>query len=319
MMKRVISFLPVFALVGGFVGGCGEREVVGPVEPASAGTPAASDRSPAAAVCQVAPGLEARLSIYPEQPTSADEVRACLSNVPPGYVIVWKRNGQIIADSDKEYLARGRVRRDDTLSVEVSFDEKTLAVSTTVQNSPPEIQAVNFADPHIHRGVDIVLEPVAGDADGDPASFRYTWWINGEEVPGKNDNTLPGDLFRKGDRVAVEVVGMDLLGEGQPFKGREFVIPNAPPKFVSEPPQSFTAMTYSYQARAEDADDEAVTYALTEAPEGMTIEAQTGQIRWNLAEKEAGDYRIRIKAVDEEGREAFQEFSLSLVAGERSS
>lgn len=316
MIMRILYF-PGLVLLGIALGlgGCSDKDsdVVSAVKEEN--SQAAGIIQESGAACEVAPGLTARLTLYPENPTSTDEVRACLSNVPPGYTIVWKRNGQVIEGADGERLPPGQVQRDDTLSVEVSFQGRELAASTVVRNSPPEVLAVNFSDPYVHRGVDIVLEPTASDPDGDPVSFRYTWWINGEESSGQIEKTLPGDRLRKGDRIAVEVVAMDIFGEGTPFRGREFVIPDAPPRFVSQPPQNFKATTYTYQARAEDADGDPLTYALEQAPEGMVIDSATGEIRWNLAQRAAGDYRVRVKAVDPDGMEAIQEFSLTLGAG----
>ncbi|UWZ79560.1 Ig domain-containing protein [Geoalkalibacter halelectricus] len=257
------------------------------------------------------------VSLHPDPPIGAAEVRARLRNLPGEYDLVWERNGRLIEGAQGEVLPKGQVARGDMLTVRVRYEGGEVSASARVGNSPPEISVINFAEPRIHRGVDIILEPVAHDADGDPISFRYQWWINGEEVPGRTDARLPGDLFHKGDRVAVKVIPMDAHGDGIPVTGREFTIPPGSPQFVSQPPANFEGRVYRYQARAQDPDGEPVRYSLAEAPEGMRIDADSGQITWNVENAPPGEHRIRIRALDSEGLEAFQEFTLSLASPEQ--
>lgn len=273
--------------------------------------------APASGDDVIGQGTMPSVSLHPDPPTAAAEVRARLRNLPGDYELTWERNGRVIDGMHAEVLPKGQVARGDLLTVRVRFEDGEVQAGARVANSPPEILAINFVEPRIHRGVDIVLEPVAFDADGDPVSFRYRWWLNGEEVPGRNNERLPGDLFQKGDRIAVQVIPLDALGDGVPFTGREFTIPPGPPQFVTQPPQSFQSRSYRYEARAEDPDGEPVHYSLAEAPEGMTIDADSGLVRWNLEDAPAGEHRIRIRAVDTEGLEAFQEFTLTLAPAEQ--
>ncbi|WP_305043442.1 Ig domain-containing protein [Geoalkalibacter sp.] len=257
------------------------------------------------------------MRFFPDPPSSADEVRLSLYQIPAEYAVAWERNGQLIEDEHGDRLPKGRLVRDDLLTARVRFEGGEVTADTRVINSPPEMLAINFADARIHRGVDIVLEPVAFDADGDPVSFSYRWWLNGEELHGQTSERLAGDLFSKGDRIAVQVTAADAFAEGKPFTGREFVIPGAPPKFVTEPPLNFQSLMYQYQAQAEDADGDEIRYALAEAPEGMSLDDASGRITWKLGGVAPGEYRIRLRAVDSDGMEAFQEFTLNLSVAEQ--
>lgn len=258
-------------------------------------------------------GIGPSISLQPQVPIGAAETRAYVNNMPSSYELIWERNGRIIEGSRGDRLPKGLVKRDDTLTVRALYDGGEVQTSARVGNSPPEIVAINFVDPAIHHGVDIVLDVVASDADGDALSMTYRWMRNGEEIPGQVSGRLPGDLFRKGDRIAVHVVPADVFNEGVPFIGREFAIPGAPPNFVSEPPLQFQSLNYQYQVRAVDPDGDPVSYALIDPPQGMRIDSNSGLLEWGLTDVAAGDYRIRIRAVDSDGMEAFQEFTLTLA------
>lgn len=262
---------------------------------------------------QVPAGRAPSIDLQPQVPIGAAETRAYVTNMPSSHELIWERNGQIIEGARGDRLPKGLVKRDDMITVRALYDGGEVQTSARVGNSPPEIVAINFVNPAIHHGVDIVLDVVASDADGDALSLTYRWMRNGEEIPGQVSGRLPGDLFRKGDRIAVHVVPADVLNEGVPFIGREFAIPGAPPNFVSEPPLRFQSLNYQYQVRAVDPDGDPVSYSLIDPPQGMNIDSKSGLLAWSLANVAEGDYRIRIRAVDSDGMEAFQEFTLTLA------
>jgi hypothetical protein len=177
-------------------------------------------------------------------------------------------------------------------------------------NRPPRVIAVPFKEARIHRGVDIEVMPEGLDPDGDLVDFRYEWFINGEKLTDFDEPVLPGDRFQKGDRIALRIVPSDGKVDGLPFTGQPFTVPNAPPRFTSSPPQQFEAQTYLYESRAEDPDGEALTYSLEAGPPGMTIDAGTGKVAWQIGQEQAGDHLVKIVAQDAEGLKAVQEYSL---------
>lgn len=191
------------------------------------------------------------------------------------------------------------------------------ATADGMGNSPPRIVSVGFADPYVHRGVNIEAIPEAEDADADDISFHFHWFLNDTELLENNTNILEGDRFSKGDRIALWVIPSDQESEGAIFYGSEFEIPNAPPAFISSPPLSFEATEYIYLAQATDPDDDPLTYFLEAAPEGMTIEGETGDIHWLINEKDAGEHVVKIVVQDAEGAKAVQEYSLNLSIEKR--
>ena len=64
----------------------------------------------------------------------------------------------------------------------------------------------------------------------------------------------------------------------------------------------------------EDADDDSVIYGLEEgSPSGMTIDATTGLLTWDMSEVSPGEHSIRIKVHDGHGGNSFQRFALTIT------
>jgi hypothetical protein len=132
----------------------------------------------------------------------------------------------------------------------------------------------------------------------------------------EHDQVLKGNFFKRGDAVVLKVTPYDNEAEGQTFVSQPLVIPNAPPRFVSLPPMNFSSSSYTYQAHAEDADGDKMTYSLAAGPKGMTINPVTGEITWQIGREDTGTHQIEIIAQDEPGLKSFQKYSLTITIPE---
>ncbi len=84
---------------------------------------------------------------------------------------------------------------------------------------------------------------------------------------------------------------------------------NRPPVFTTAPAITANAMsTYQYAAAARDIDGDAIVYALSQAPTGMTIDAATGLVK--SSNTAVGSYPVSITASDSRGGIATQDFIL---------
>jgi RHS repeat-associated protein len=85
-----------------------------------------------------------------------------------------------------------------------------------------------------------------------------------------------------------------------------------PPRFLSEPDTLTTrGFEYQYAPIVVDADlGDAVTFQLTAAPDGMTIDPATGEVRW--APEANGDFAVTILALDTIGFAVDQSYTLSV-------
>jgi len=289
--------------------GCG-REEAPPQPPAADPSPSVVEvaGSRPAAVGEVAP----LIYIDPKTPRVDDDLYARVhgSGTVGGYV--WTRNGFALQEANAEVLPKRSFLRGDEITVTVSVNGKSYQATTVVANTPPKVLAVSFVDPQVHAGADIAVVPEGVDADGDPIEYHYTWSINGEAIPGLDAPVLPGDRVRKGDRIGLQVVPGDGTEDGNPVQGEEFVVPDAPPRFVSVPPLDFKGSVYRYEARAADPDGDPLVYSLESAPTGMRIDPGTGRLEWNVGKEQTGEHVIRISVQDDEGMRAVQEYTLKI-------
>ena len=88
--------------------------------------------------------------------------------------------------------------------------------------------------------------------------------------------------------------------------------PNNAPEITSNPPiQTRVNNVYVYQVVAEDIDGDRLTYTLTNAPNGMTID-EKGRITWETDANDLGEHPIDITVDDGQGGLATQSFTLSI-------
>jgi Putative Ig domain len=308
-MLEIGRTLGVVLLLVLLVSGCSGRE-----EPSASKSPNPGARQAARTPAERHPASGTgsfSVSILPKQPTASEDLRLVVSGTDTIGPCSWERNGEPVETSDSSCLLRKNFVKGDEIRVRVSVGGQEASADVAIVNAPPEVVAVTFRDPAIHRGVDIEVIPEGADIDGDPVQFRYVWALNGETLP-LDSPVLPGDQFNKGDHISLSVIPFDGESEGREYRGREFVIPNAPPSFTSTPPLKFKSGVYRYQAVAEDADGDAIHFRLESAPEGMSIDSDTGLVVWPVAKDQRGEHTITIVAEDEDGAKAFQTYTVTI-------
>ena len=257
---------------------------------------------------------EIKVIIQPAQPTSGDCLRVMLRGQPERPVYRWEVNGQRVAADQPGELCSGAFRRGDRVTLHVGTANAGGSAAVTIGNSPPRVTGISATPKELFAGMDAEVFPVAEDRDGDPVGFRYQWLINGEADPVLTDARIPGTRFVKGDRIMVTITPYDGQSEGPVYQSYTMPIPNAPPQIVSQPPQKFEAMEYSYQFKARDPDGDKLVYKLEKAPAGMTVNRATGLVAWPLAGVKAGTYPVKIVVSDPDGAAVFQEYTLTLGA-----
>ncbi|EXI66571.1 MAG: Cell wall-associated polypeptide CWBP200 [Candidatus Accumulibacter adjunctus] len=91
---------------------------------------------------------------------------------------------------------------------------------------------------------------------------------------------------------------------------------NQPPSFTSTPVTSAAAGSpFTYLVTATDPDPgDTLTYSLTTAPPGMTINAASGLIQWTPAAGQAGGHPVAIKVQDAGGLSDTQSFTVTVGA-----
>ena len=160
---------------------------------------------------------------------------------------------------------------------------------------------------------DLVVEIATHDPDDDYVEIVHRWLVNGRPLAGERHRSLSRRRFRKGDVVQVEVEASDgtLTTLGRSAQVR---IRNAPPAILNRP-RDLTRVE-GFRIRAEDPDDDPLSYRLRDAPPGLSVDPVRGILHWSGSETEiAGTYRVGIQVQDPEGAYARWTFGLSVEAG----
>jgi hypothetical protein len=76
------------------------------------------------------------------------------------------------------------------------------------------------------------------------------------------------------------------------------------------PYRAYWGSPYTYQVQATDPDNDTLTYSLTQAPAGMTIDPVTGRIEWTPSGAQSGRYYATVKVEDGRCGEVTQSFSV---------
>jgi hypothetical protein len=88
------------------------------------------------------------------------------------------------------------------------------------------------------------------------------------------------------------------------------------PAFTSAPAtQVLFGGSYQYAAQATDPDGDPLTYRLTQAPAGMTLDAVTGLISWTPDATQLGNHDVTLTVTDGRGGVATQTFVLQVLPG----
>jgi hypothetical protein len=274
------------------------------------------ERAVAAADSQHPDAVSGKLSVQllPDEATSTTPLQA-VCDYKGGAAITyrWERNNQIIAGEQGSILnPENRFSKGDRISVTVTVESKSVSSSVMIGNSPPAVASVSFKPEIIYRGIDITAVPVGSDPDGDNVLFNYRWSINGEDLS-DNSAVLPGVRFKRGDRIILTITPYDSDNTGEPFITNPIIIPNAPPRFISTPLTSFKGGTYTYQSRAEDPDEDQLTYSLVSGPQGMNVDPQSGEVSMKIGKEHSGNHEIEIAAQDPQGMKADQKYTLNLT------
>lgn len=181
-----------------------------------------------------------------------------------------------------------------------------------ILNSPPVIQEV-WIEPKMANARDnLKVHLKSFDPDGDFIYYTYKWEKNRVPMSEEGKEVLERGRFKKGDLITVTVTPDDREIVGTPKKSDSIVILNSPPVIVSSPPPSVEGTKYLYQVKADDPDNDPITYTLKSGPKGMEIDKSTGLIRWEIRKEDKGAYSIEIEASDGEGAICLQRYTLTV-------
>jgi hypothetical protein len=235
------------------------------------------------------------------------------------YSYKWIKNGKEIKGNNKNILKGTLFKKGDIIKcIIIPYDGKIYGTpyeteEIKIANSPPIIKSIKilpfppFKDSKIKVAVD------SYDPDNDSVMLAYKWFVNDKEVFGVYENELRNAPLKKGDKVSVEITISDGESKEKSFKSKEVTISNTPPSIVSDPPAFLTKDNmYVYHVLAKDPDNDPLTYEIISGPEGMTIDPDTGIVKWKVSENDIGKVKVEIAAKDNDGGKGLQRFILKI-------
>lgn len=265
--------------------------------------------------------LPLEVDLQPLSPSKTTAVRAYVRGVTSGarLTYLWLRDGVEIEGQKEEALSGQHLIKGTLIAVKVvettpeGIIREARSPARKVVNTPPQVLAVRIWPFPPTRNDDLLAHVTAVDPDEDPVKLAYQWEVNETPLPGVMGERLPKEHFRKGDIVTVVVVPYDGEGQGSRMRSQSASVRNASPMITSTAPGSQeVTTTYTYQVTAMDGDGDPLTFSLTSAPAGMTIDSEKGLVTWTLPENASGQHRVSVAVTDAEGSQALQEYILTI-------
>lgn len=195
----------------------------------------------------------------------------------------------------------------ESVSLAPPTEEGAANVPETLSKDGPKVDKARFQIETVN-GVDSLKVMAEGsNKNGNKVSLRFQWTKNGE--PAGEGDTISG--FKRGDKISVMVTPFDDQGNG-PSRNLATEIMNTPPRIIEHQETTFNGKVWSYQVKATDADGDPLTYSLKSAPQGMTMDATTGFITWEVPPQFVGKAPVTISVSDGHGGEATYNFDVTI-------
>lgn len=176
-------------------------------------------------------------------------------------------------------------------------------------NSAPVITSTPITQATV--GIAYTYQVLANDLDNDPLSFQLNM------APERMTMTEKGlvQWIATNDDVTQHTVSISVNDGQGGVAYQSFTLAvqkaNSDPIISSEPvPQAWVNQPYQYQVIATDTDGDALSYALSLYPQGMTL-TEKGLIDWTPAMTDEGDHQVEVQVSDNRGGLVIQNYVLT--------
>ena len=212
--------------------------------------------------------------------------------------IQWYINGDRDESSRGKTLTPNDLQKGDVIqAVVVAGDKEYHSNEIKVRNTPPVISGAGFMPPVPRKeSGKISVDLRSNDIDGDTVTFKYLWSINDKFA--SEESYLDTELKRD-DMIIVEVTPYDSEEIGKSITLKSKVYNSLP--VVSESEPVFDGKTYRGRIAATDPDKDKLTFELNEGPEGMTVDASSGVLTWEVKPGLTGIYDAKVIVSDNHG------------------
>ncbi len=181
-------------------------------------------------------------------------------------------------------------------------------------NQPPVADAGPDQQVQLQAGqaeVTVVLDGTGStDPDGSVAAYQWTG------SPDPDDSARPSVVLGPGTYTFTLVVTDDRGASSAPDEVTVTVEPagNRPPEFTSPPlTEAVEGLIYYYDAEAVDPEGAPVRFRAQRLPPGMVLWEESGLLVWTPSPEQVGDHAVELVAVDPDGAEGRQEFTVTVA------
>ncbi|MBE9061400.1 putative Ig domain-containing protein [cf. Phormidesmis sp. LEGE 11477] len=195
----------------------------------------------------------------------------------------------------------------------VVIQQFEVAVSNVSVNSAPEITSTP-------EGFGATVERPyrysanAFDADGDVVRWQLV-----DAPTGMSIDPEAGTLHWQptADQLGRHTITLEVIDSRGAFTGQSFELfvrgTNLAPLISSTPiTAAYADQAYQYQVQATDAEGDTLSYRLVQAPEGMSINSQTGLIDWQPDPGQSGATEVTVEVSDAAGGSTAQTYRIEV-------
>jgi len=263
------------------------------------------------AVTQATVNLAYQYSVAASDP-DGDEITFSLSPAPTGMTI----------DADTgliEWTPTSGQEGDNPVAVQVAdpaglSDSQSFNITVAEQNLPPQITTTSLPDALVGQAYQAQVEATDPNT-GDVLSYALTAAPAGMNIDANTGmiDWQPAEADVGTANLTVRVTDDQGLVDERSFS-ISVQVANQPPAFNSTPvTEAVVGSLYNYAVQSTDPDGDALTYSLTVAPSGMSIDTNTGVISWTPTSAQDDDHAVTVQVSDGQNGTASQSFTVQVI------
>ncbi|MBE0569132.1 MAG: hypothetical protein IH576_00660 [Deltaproteobacteria bacterium] len=313
-LRGAAAFLGLAFLLGGAA--CGKKE--GSAPPGSPGGVAGVSLPASGGSVPPAVGVRVAVVVDPILPSRI---------VPPGVSVKSSpgRGGEvlevrwIVNGMEREKglrLPSAQFRRGDRIQAVVTVraggEEKVVTTTEVLAvNSPPVASSVRIEPVAPVSGDTVRAIVAARDADDDPLTIRYQWFVDNVSVSGDTDR-LELKEVKRGAWIHVKAIPNDGSVDGAWCESSRHQVVNGLPVVKSDVPKEVPpGRNFVYRIVAVDPDGDPLAYSLKKGPPGMVLKEAT--LEWEVPEGYLGQpVDIAVEITDGQDGRTVQNISITV-------
>ena len=176
------------------------------------------------------------------------------------------------------------------------------------QMSPPSFAAV---------GAPYDYQFIASDLDGDTLIYSVVSGPTGMVINSAGLLSIPDVTLDLVDDYDVMVRVTDEVGASSTVTYSLSISDNTAPQFTTAPSQAaYVGDIYWYGPRATDLEGHDFTFSLLNAPDGVEMDPDSGEVSWTPAEEQIGESSVQITVTDIFGESSQQTFSIQVYSAQ---